>query len=76
MYFITGCEGFNQDVGHTTTRLLLTNDKIQYKYDGQFRQNVEWYLYTSSVGVYSPSELMREEDVWKTFPSDNDRLLG
>ena len=39
-----------------------------------FRQNVKWYLYTSSVGVYSPSELMKEEDVWKTFPSDNDRL--
>ena len=41
----------------------------------RFRQNVKWYLYTSSVGVYSPSELMKEEDVWKTFPSDNDRLL-
>tara|TARA_A100001391_G_scaffold42312_2_gene24575 strand:+ start:387 stop:1385 length:999 start_codon:yes stop_codon:yes gene_type:complete len=44
--------------------------------EAAFRQNVEWYLYTSSVGVYSPSELMREEDVWKTFPSDNDRLPG
>ena len=44
--------------------------------EAAFRQNVEWYLYTSSVGVYSPSELMREEDVWNTFPSDNDRLPG
>ena len=44
--------------------------------EAAFRQNVKWYLYTSSVGVYSPAELMREEDVWKTFPSDNDRLPG
>jgi len=44
--------------------------------EAAFRQDVKWYLYTSSVGVYSPSELMREEDVWKTFPSDNDRLPG
>lgn len=44
--------------------------------EAAFRQNVKWYLYTSSVGVYSPSELMKEEDVWKTFPSDNDRLPG
>ena len=44
--------------------------------EAAFRQDVKWYLYTSSVGVYSPSELMKEEDVWKTFPSDNDRLPG
>ncbi len=41
------------------------------------RQNdVKWYLYTSSVGVYSPAEIFREDDVWKTFPSPNDRFAG
>ncbi|MBC8421795.1 MAG: NAD-dependent epimerase/dehydratase family protein [Pelagibacteraceae bacterium] len=38
--------------------------------------NVEWFLYTSSVGVYSPSEVFYEDDVWKTFPSKNDWYPG
>ena len=33
-------------------------------------------LYTSSIGVYSPSEIFNEDDVWKTFPSENDRFAG
>jgi len=37
---------------------------------------VERYLFTSSVGVYSPSDVFIEDDVWKTFPSDNDRFAG
>jgi GDP-L-fucose synthase len=41
------------------------------------RQNdVKKYLYTSSVGVYSPAEIFLEEDVWKTFPSPNDIYAG
>jgi len=38
--------------------------------------NVKWYLFTSSVGVYSPAEVFFEDDVWKTFPSPNDRFAG
>jgi len=38
--------------------------------------NVEWYLFTSSVGVYKPAEVFYEEDVWSTFPSPNDRFAG
>lgn len=33
-------------------------------------------LYTSSVGVYAPAEVFVEDDVWKTFPSENDRFAG
>lgn len=40
------------------------------------RCGVARYLYTSSVGVYSPAEVFYEDDVWKTFPSDNDRFAG
>lgn len=40
------------------------------------RQGVKWYLYTSSVGVYHPAEVFKEDDVWSTFPSDNDRFAG
>lgn len=44
--------------------------------EAAMRCNVKWYLYTSSVGVYHPAEVFKEDDVWKTFPSDNDRHPG
>ena len=34
----------------------------------------EWFLYTSSVGVYPPSELFREDNVWDKVPSENDMI--
>lgn len=37
---------------------------------------VENYLYTSTYGVYAPSKIMTEEDVWKTFPSEHDKYAG
>lgn len=37
---------------------------------------VERYLFSSSVGVYSPAELFCEDDVWQTFPSKNDKFAG
>jgi GDP-L-fucose synthase len=40
------------------------------------RACVEWYLFTSSVGVYAPSEIFREDDVANTVPSPNDRFAG
>ena len=40
------------------------------------RAEVERYLFTSSVGVYAPSDHFLEDDVWKTFPSPNDRFAG
>jgi len=44
--------------------------------DAARRAGVKWYLYTSSVGVYSPADVFYEDDVWKTFPSPNDRFAG
>ncbi|MCC2666221.1 MAG: fcl 2 [Gammaproteobacteria bacterium] len=40
------------------------------------RAGVERFLFTSSVGVYSPAEIFYEDDVWKTFPSPHDRFAG
>ena len=37
---------------------------------------VEWYVYTSTIGVYQPADYFREDDVWKTFPSENDKYAG
>ena len=39
-------------------------------------EGVKWYLYTSTVGVYQPSEILREDDVWNTQPSKNDWFGG
>jgi GDP-L-fucose synthase len=44
--------------------------------EAAFKSNVEWFLYTSSVGVYSPAEMFQEDNVWSTFPSPNDRFAG
>jgi GDP-L-fucose synthase len=40
------------------------------------RANVKWYLYTSSVGVYAPADVFKEDDVLNTVPSPNDRFAG
>lgn len=40
------------------------------------QQRVARYLFTSSVGVYAPDEVFHEDEVWKTFPSPNDRFAG
>lgn len=40
------------------------------------RAGVRGFLYASSIAVYSPAELLREDDVWKTFPSENDKFAG
>ena len=39
-------------------------------------QEVDWYVYTSTIGVYQPAEVFKEDDVWKTFPSENDKYAG
>lgn len=37
---------------------------------------VKNYLFTSSVGVYSPAKIFYERDVWSTMPSRNDWYAG
>jgi GDP-L-fucose synthase len=37
--------------------------------------DVEWYLYTSSMGVYKNFDSV-EDEVWDTFPSENDWFAG
>ena len=39
-------------------------------------ENVLWYLYTSSIGVYQPAPILKEDDVWSTSPSKNDWFGG
>ena len=44
--------------------------------EAAYNANIEWFLYTSSVGVYHPAEVFEEDDVWETFPSENDWYAG
>ena len=44
--------------------------------EAAYNAGVEWFLYTSSIGVYHPAEVFVEDDVWKTFPSENDWYAG
>lgn len=37
---------------------------------------VKRFLFTSSIGVYAPKKIFLEDDVWKSFPSKNDRFAG
>jgi len=36
----------------------------------------DWFLYTSSVGVYPPMEVYEEDKVWYDVPSVNDKVPG
>ena len=44
--------------------------------EAAMQANVKWYLYTSTVGVYTPAEIFYEDDVWNGYPSKNDWYGG
>jgi len=56
---------------HRTITLLNTN-----MLEGARLEGVGGFLYTSSIGVYEPAEVLTEDVVWKTFPSRNDWAAG
>ena len=52
--------------------MMFNTNMIKAAYDA----SVDWFVYLSSVGVYHPAEVMREDDVWNTMPSKNDWFPG
>jgi GDP-L-fucose synthase len=52
--------------------LMFNTNMIKAAFDAK----VDWFVYLSSVGVYQPTDIMREEDVWVTVPSKNDWYPG
>ena len=36
------------------------------------QSNVGWFLYVSTIGVYSPTDVMSEDELWNGFPSKHD----
>jgi len=77
IFHLAGVKGspkmcIEQPVDFMVPMLQFNTNMIQ----AAFESNVEWFLYTSSVGVYSPSNLFKEDTVWETFPSPNDKYAG
>jgi len=65
-------ECLKKPASHSVTMNQFNSNIIE----SAFKNDVEWFLYTSSVGVYYPSEVLVEDDVWKTTPSHNDWYGG
>lgn len=61
-----------QPVDFMVPMLQFNTNMIQ----ASFEAKVGWFLYTSSVGVYSPADVFFEDTVWSTFPSPNDKYAG
>lgn len=40
------------------------------------QSNVQWFLYVSTIGVYSPTDVMSEDELWDGFPSKHDWYGG
>lgn len=40
------------------------------------RCDVGWYLNTSSIGVYGPAEIFKEDQAWEDKPSTHDKFAG
>ena len=61
-----------QPVDFMVPMLQFNTNMIQ----ASFEAKVDWFLYTSSVGVYSPADVFFEDSVWSTFPSPSDKYAG
>lgn len=77
VFHLAGVKGspkmcIEQPVDFMVPMLQFNTNMIQAAYEA----NVDWFLYTSSVGVYSPADVFFEDSVWSTFPSPNDKYAG
>ena len=73
IYHLAGIKGSPQSSVEKPARFLVPMLQFNTNMMEAARlADVEWFLYTSSVGVYHPAEVFKEDDVWKTFPSEFD----
>lgn len=52
--------------------MMFNTNMIKAAFDAK----VDWFVYTSSVGVYQPADIMYEDTVWNSKPSINDWYPG
>lgn len=51
--------------------MLLLNTNVM---EAARQRGVRGYLFTSSIGVYAPAEILLEDEVWSRLPSEHDRF--
>lgn len=77
VFHVAGIKGSPQVALKRPNTFFYNTSKFNLNVIEASRRNfVPEFLYTSSIGVYSPAEIFNEDDVWKTFPSENDRYAG
>jgi Nucleoside-diphosphate-sugar epimerases len=62
----------NKPASHFITNMLLQLQLME----AARKCDVASMLFTSSVGVYAPAQVLKEDDVWTGFPSRNDWYGG
>lgn len=55
------------------TKNILMNTQIL---EAARKVGVERFLYTSSICIYPPAEVFKEEDAWRGFPDPSDKFGG
>ena len=65
-------ECLKKPASHSITMNQFNSNIIE----SSFKNEVEWFLYTSSIGVYQPAPIFLEDDVWETMPSVHDWYGG
>lgn len=77
VFHLAGIKGSPDIVSKKTATIFVSFLRFNTNMMEAARQSgVERYLFTSTIGVYSPAEVFYEDDVWKTFPSKNDWFGG
>lgn len=77
VFHVAGIKGspavaLNQPARFFVPTILFNTNMLE----AAVKSKVSHVLYTSSIGVYSPSPIFNENDVWKTLPSEKDRFAG
>src|SRR3989344_2659215 len=77
VFHLAGIKGSAKIVSEKPATFFFGNLSINTNMmEAARRCGAERYLFTSTVGVYSPAEVFYEDDVWKTFPSEKDKFAG
>lgn len=80
MEFVFNLLGVKASPAITTTKpasFLYATTMLEMNMLEAARQaGVPKFLLTSSIGVYAPAEIFKEDDVWSTFPSKHDWFSG
>jgi len=77
VFHLAGIKGSAKIVSEKPATFFFGNLSINTNMmEAAHKEGVERFLYTSTIGVYSPAEVFKEDDVWDTFPSKNDWYGG